>query len=311
MQPEARQFSVPDDFPRLVNLKNAYLANFGRSTTEDRQRFLLSLRDHDAVKDNRVIVDPADSDRLIGYIWVWQQTQGRVVYELVIHPDWQRQGLGSQLIQWAVQRAIELKADHMDAQVNVTNPAEIRFVQKHHFRPLGTYLRMQLQPDVMLSSVEWPAGYDVRTYQQVQDLSTYAMLMNQGYGDLWGHARNVAADEHRKGLAHFDPEGIFLLFTKTGEAVGLGRVQLQSQTNVQDGSHSNTVDVPGIIPAHRLPDLYRVLLLHSLHWMRDHMTEPGTIVMDSWGDFDSTVETFWQLGFEVEQHAIGYRLYLT
>ena len=105
MQPEIRQFVVPDDFPRLVRLKNAYLAPYGRTTTEDRQRFLLNLRDHDPVQDNRVIVDPHDVNQLIGHIWVWQQTQGRIVYELTIHPDWQRRGLGGLLLQWAIQRA--------------------------------------------------------------------------------------------------------------------------------------------------------------------------------------------------------------
>jgi GNAT superfamily N-acetyltransferase len=110
MPPEFRQFAVPDDFPRLVELKNAYLADFGRTTTEERQRFLLSLRDHDAAHDNRVVVHPEDPNWLIGHIWVWQQTQGRIVYDLVIHPDWQQQGLGSQLLQWAKQRAKALNA---------------------------------------------------------------------------------------------------------------------------------------------------------------------------------------------------------
>ena len=310
MQSESRQFAVPDDFPRLVELKNAYLTDFERTTTEERQRFLLSLRDHDAVGDNRVIVHPDDPNQLIGYMWVWQQTRGRIVYELVIHPDWQGQGLGSQLLQWAIRRAKTLNADYIDAQVDVTNQAEIRFTQKHGFRPLGTYLRMDLLQDTPLPDLVLPDGYELRPYQQVQDIATYAMLMNQGYGDLWGHAKNVPVKEHRKGISNYDPEGIFLLYTTSGEAVGMGSAQLETQTSVQDGSHTNTVNVPGVVPSHRQPDLYRALLLHSLHWVRDGMPAPGNILMDSWGDFDSTVDIFWQIGFTVKKHAVGYRLYL-
>ena len=310
MSPEFRQFAVPDDFPRLVELKNAYLADFGRTTTEERQRFLLSLRDHDAAADNRVVVHPDNPNQLIGHIWVWQQTVGRIVYDLVIHPQWQRQGLGSHLLEWAMQRARTLNATHIDAQVDVTNLAEIRFTQKHGFRPLGTYLRMNLLPDVPLPDVVLPDDFELRTYQQVQDITTYAMLMNRGYGDLWGHSQNVSEADHAQGLANFDPDGIFLLYTSSGEPVGIGRAQTQTQTNVQDGSHTNSVDVPGIVPSYRHPALYHALLLHSLHWVRDRMPTPGNILLDSWGDFDSTVDTFWQIGFTVEKHAIGYRLYL-
>ena len=131
----------------------------------------------------------------------------------------------------------------------------MRFVQKHNFLPLGTYLRLQIMPDDVVAAVEWPADYIVRPYQgKRKTLGIYTMLMTDCYGDLWGHAKHVAEDEHRKGLSRFDTEGIFLLFTNENKAVGMGRAQLTTQINVQDGSRTNTVDVPGIIPAHRHPE---------------------------------------------------------
>ena len=135
-------------------------------------------------------------------------------------------------------------------------------------------------------------------------------MMIQGYGDLWGHNSTTTEEAQAQSLQHFDTDGILLLYAPNGDVVGVGQAQLESQTNVQDGGNAYVVNVPGIVPEHRFPDLYRGLILQGLHWVRANMPDPKPIVMDSWGDLDSTVNVFWELGFSVKQHAIGYRYYL-
>ena len=85
-----------------------------------------------------------------------------------------------------------------------------------------------------LTEPDWPAGYTVRTFAEVQDLSLLAEVCNRCYRDMWGHAENVpgAVDEARlaEGMRnspeHYNPASIFMAFAPDGDVAGVcfGRI---------------------------------------------------------------------------------------
>ena len=298
-----RLFNFPDDLPALVNLKNDYFKTYQieRVTDEEKQRQLLSYPAHKPNHDNYVATL---NNELIGHIWVWQQTEARSVFDLHVHPNWTRQGIGTELVKWAIERSRQQGSQHLDSQVNVEHSIDIHFLHKQGLRPLGTYLSMELPVTVSLPEYQWSDNYYVKTYAEVDDISLYTQAMNGSYNDLWGHMVNVSEAFIAQSLTYYQPESIFLLFDAKDAIVGMGRILC----DVENAKY--VVDAPGIFPQHRSASLYRAILLHSLHVLRNQAKQPTNITMDSWGDFDYTVDLFWSLGFIVNKHILGFRYYL-
>ncbi len=301
-----RAFSFPDDIPALVDLKNTYFRahKIDRTTDPEKQRQLLSYPGHQPNLDNHVAVLASQSDTLVGHVWVWQQTPARSYVDLHIHPQWERQGIGTTLFEWAVTRIREYRSAYIDLQVAVDCLPEIKFFRKRGCRPLGTYLHMELPAQSNLPPVVWADGFKIRPYTDVQDLNLYTQAMNRCYSDLWGHMADVSVKFMEQSFDYYPPDHVFMLFDAEDELAGVGRLMMDPDKN------SYAVDAPGIVPMHRSPSLYRDLLLYCLHTIRQQTENPVTIQLDSWGDFDSTVAMFWELGFIDIQHQLGFRYYL-
>ncbi len=308
---EMRPFTMPQDLTRLAQLKNDYWQYYqlDQSTTPEKQEFLLTLENHSAPDDNRVITHPDHADQLIAHVWVWLQTPERVVFDITVHPDWQRQGLGSQLLAWAIDRAKELGTNIIDQQISLTSLAEHQFLRKYQFRPLGTFLSMQLEAP-QVQEPQFPAGYSLKTYAELNDLSLYTHILNACYSDLWGHHTGATEEAQAKWLPYYDPTGIFILFNAQDEPIGIVRAQSTEQTNSQDGGRSNSIDAPGLLPAYREPDYYQALVYQALTWLSQQVDSLNVVTMHSWGDLDKTIDAYWQIGFQPVKHAIGYRYYL-
>lgn len=300
-----RQLNVPGDLPALVALKNAFFEQrkLNRTTTVERQQQLMTYPGHNAARDNCVAVLDDDT-MLVGHIWLWQQTSLRTTLDITVHPKWAQHGIGQRLLDWAVTRAREHGSAYLDAQYPISLPDEIARVQQNGFQPLGTYLNASLPAAVELPPLDWPAGYTLKPYSDVNDISLYTQAMNRCYGDQWGHMSDVSEDFMAQSFEHYPPQNVFLLFDTEEQVCGVVRVQ------VDEAHAAYAVDAPALTPDHRQPELYRALLLYALHVLRNNQPSPAPISLDSWGDANSSVAAFWQLGFECKYHAIGYRYYL-
>ncbi len=310
---------LPDvDLPRLARL---YAINRGLSPThpewestlqniENTQQLYMSVDYHDPAQDRFVIASPENPDEMIGYATAWAKGLYAVRSEIYIavHPDYRRQGLAKRLLQRALERAREQGVQYACMQADAENDEACHaFIQASGFRLEGaSYHSLQLGADVAIQTSALPDGFSIRTYAEVNDIEVYATLMNQAYGDLWGHHLSNAEDQERW-LTYFDPNAIFILFSPDNDPIGIYRVQTQSQNNVQGGHNRDSVDAPGIIPKFRNQRLYRSLLLLGVQWLRDHGAK-GDIMMDSWGDAAETVAMFHEVGFETTYESIAYRL---
>lgn len=102
-----RLFDVETDAPRLLRLFNTLEALDGdpEPSTEAHIRAQLQWRGHNPATDRWVAEHPGDPDTLIAHAWVFQQTHQRTALKVTVHPDWQRRGIGSQLMAVALDRA--------------------------------------------------------------------------------------------------------------------------------------------------------------------------------------------------------------
>ncbi len=214
---------------------------------------------------------------------------------IIVHPDWRRLGIGSNLLSKVIERASQLKADAIQIYANFRHPAAPGFLQKHGFISQGAYTELRLTEGPQLPPVIWPYGYTMRTYAEVQDLSILTQAMNLSYIPLWGH-NEVSESEMASWLPNFNQQGLFLVFSEKGRVIGISRVEPSPERTAKNGRPTGYIDAPGIVPQHRRLDLYRALVLTGIRWLRE---QGHTLVdMESWGDKLEVLKMYRELGFK-------------
>ena len=311
--PKVRAFRE-EDFPAYVALLNAVSEYGGKAerTTEAEQREYAALYTINLAED-RMVMEHPKTPTLIAACDVWRiHNNPSAASTLLVHPDWRRRGLGSELFHAGVQHAVSLNATALDAFA-LPEQGEIRsFLERHNFKVAGFYRDMTLAADKPLPKPNLDA-YTVRTFDQLEGgeeakIDLLLEAANHFWGDLWGH-QVLSGAEGRKTvqdyvLPHHEPEAMFFLFD--GESyIGHDRVSFSEE----DGAKLGYAGVPGLLPAYRSPDLYRELALVGLNWLRTRGC--GEIKFSSWGDGEETVQAFEDLGLTMNFYELGYQRVLS
>jgi ribosomal protein S18 acetylase RimI-like enzyme len=141
-----------------------------------------------------------------------------------------------------------------------------------------------------------PAEFRLCTYDQVNDIKVILEIINKGWSDLPGHK---VADSNNVAWVNQQPQdSIFLLFDDKGKIAGTTSIVM-----LEDGL--GRIDAGGIVPEYRTSDLYRSLALVALEYAVKHGCKK--VMLESWGDYESTIEVYKKLGFEITIHELGYR----
>lgn len=319
-----RLFNPAADFYKLLALRNAMEAiePTDGDTSEESLRATLTWRGHDPARDRWFAMATDDPNKLIGYAWVFAQSSARVVANIRVHPDWRRRGVGSALLACAQARALEYGANHMtEGRWANAEPAHY-FLLHHGFMPVGNNRFFTAPADVPLPEPEWPAGYTVHPFAQVQDLAVLAKACNRCYHDMWGHAENdpTAVDEARLAAGirdspeFYNPEAIFIAFAPDGDVAGIcyGRAFGHEGNDAASGRPKKVVDSPGVVPELRHLGLQRPLTIITMQWLRDNVGA-GPIELWSYGDQEEAVAIYLKLGFILKpnRHLLEYRLVLS
>jgi GNAT superfamily N-acetyltransferase len=302
-----RLFDPEFDIPGLVTLKTEIEAvdQAGTNTSEAAVRAQMKWLGHDPSKDRWVAVSPDAPDKFIGHAWIFAQSPKRSILSVSVHPDWRRKGLGNLLLNQALIRAKELGAIQIVSSTEANNVVGDAFLKYHGFSAVG-HNRFFFAPGEMIHTKPiWPAGYAVRSFAEVNDLSVLVEVCNRCYETMWGHRENTELstvefyDELMKQYPElFSPEGIFLLFGPDKRVVGICCCRVEDSQKV--------IDSPAIVPELRQLDLLRPLVLTSMHWLS---TKPGgNFQLQTWGDSEHAVEIYRELGFTLDDknHSVEY-----
>ena len=309
-----RPFIQGRDLAGLVQLR-IDIENFdhaGNDLSEAAVIETLNWPGHDPQKDRWVIEKPGGHGELFGHAWARAQSPERTVVYVAIHPDWRRKGLGSTLLERMLTRAVEMGATHVTAAADIKNKGADAFLLRNGFQHAGNNRFMRAPAGIPLSEPHWPDGYTVRSYTEVQNLSTLVEAFNRCYGDMWGHRENTKgamneeylAERMKKNPQHYNPDGLLIVFAPDGEVAGVCVAVLGSKVDGQGDDRVMIVDSPGVVPEHRQLGLQRPLTLTAMRWLRSH--SPGPIDLESYGDGEDAVRIYKDLGFVLEEHYLEY-----
>jgi mycothiol synthase len=305
-----RHFESSADLVRLIRLHAEIAAADGQSedASEARLREQMALPGYDPAQDCWVVEAPSDPDRLIAFSSVWKAPAGeRADISGAVHPDFRRKGIGRILIGRTLVRARALGAAQAAAYADARNQPGNAFLREHRFLPVAAYTLLRARKGTAFEAPTWPAGFTVRSFDNVLDLSVLAQAMTSSYDGLWGHEA-VTEDHLKKWLRSWEPEGIFLAFDAGGDVAGMCRAEMSKRLTTERGEPTGYIDAPGVIPWRRRHELYLPLLLTAVRYLIPR--QPAAIDMESWGDEDRTLEVYRQAGFALVRQSVTYRLNL-
>lgn len=131
-----------DDIPHLESLEQqARLSFWG---VENYRKFLLEYPEYFGCK---VVVQETDSkDRLAGFLLARSLFDYLEVLKVGVTPEYQRQGIGTQLMEAAYSEGIKRGCRRCFLEVRKSNEGAIQFYLDHRFRIAGTRLHYYTDP---------------------------------------------------------------------------------------------------------------------------------------------------------------------
>jgi mycothiol synthase len=306
-QPVIRSFSPEQDIPNILSLYAAIEAadRSGMDISEYALRIQLEAPGHDPVKDRWVVELPGEPTSLIASARVRISPDTHLAdANILVHPEWRQRGIGTRLLSKIVLRTNELRANTIQIFANKVQPDAMKFLEKHGFSAQGAYTELRLSEGTRLPPVIWPFGYTMRTYAEVQNLSTLTEAMNLSYIPLWGH-HEVSEQEMAAWLPGFNQQGLLLVFSEKGRVVGISRVEPSPERTLKNGIPTGYIDAPGVVPQHRRLDLYRALVLTGIRWLYEQRQK--LIEMESWGDKLEVLKMYRELGFKDIHQLVCYQ----
>lgn len=305
-----RPFDVESDIPRLVRFLAAAeeIDQSGEDISEITLRTQLTVQQHNPPLDRWVIEHPDHQNDLIGHsvVWTASTADGVQVAEvsIVVHPEWRRQGLGTELLSRSIARAQTLDAALIRLYADTRDHATTMFLTKHHFEPVSAYTEMGAAIDTISETASLPCGYTIRSYRDVQQVQALVDGFNQGFAGLWGH-HTVTTEDVTQAMPSLTWDGVFLLFAPDDTVAGICCSQCHSQRTERNDQPTGYIDNPGVVPAHRSVLLYQALLLHAVQWLRrQHQT---WVELESWGDTAETIQSYEQLGLIIMRQQLAYQ----
>ena len=276
----------------------------GEDTSEEYLRASLTWLNYRPEKDVWV----AESDgKLVGYGVAFEQPSQRCTLYVVVHPSIRRTGLGSQLLELTLARAREVDSRDLLIYANEHNNASNAFLKKHGFVPVGSSGAMKAPASLEIPRFEFPEGFTLKRYSEVNDPLILLAALNECYLDMWGHQHNdKPTDEELKSprfLKHYAADDILLLFDEKDSIFGICSLKPLGKRE-GNGEVSDLLDGPGIIQEYREQGYQRQLVLAGIQHLRKKGVRP--ITLEFWGDNENALNIYRSLGFEMVNHYFTY-----
>jgi mycothiol synthase len=276
----------------------------GEDTSEEYLRASLAWPNYRPAQDVWV----AESEgKLVGYGVALEQPSQHCTIYVVVHPSQRHKGLGSQLLELTLSRARELGSKNILVYANERNNESDLFLKHHKFQQVGSSGSLKLDAEIEIPAAEFPNGFTLKKYSQVNDPLILLKTLNDCYLGMWGHGHNDnPSEEERKSprfLQYYDADDILLLFDEKDSIFGIGSLKSQGKRE-DNGELSDLLDAPGILQEYREQGYQRPMVLAGIQHLRKRGTRP--ITLEFWGDNENALDIYRSLGFEMVNRYIAY-----
>jgi mycothiol synthase len=313
-----RPFSVPDGAV-VTDLLNDYLelAMGLRKVTEDEFCSLLGLPQFDAANSTRLVLSP--QGRAVGCAIVTDIASPPVHPGVVgcVHPDLERQGIGTHLVQWAIERgrqAVARVPDGARVSLYFTLPGQHeptrQLFDKFAMQPIRHSWLMAIDLEQEPPQPRWPQGIVVRTFQEHADVRAVYRAVHDAFQDHWGYVERPE-DEGVQRLQHsiandpaFDPS-LWYLAMEGEEIAGMALCR----ASMGEDPSTALVETLGVRRPWRCQGLGLSLLHHAFGEFYRRGKQHASLGVDA-GSLTGATRLYQKAGMRVAQQATVYEFEL-
>lgn len=296
---EIRHYIPEIDLSALARMLTEIEA-IDRDGEETSEEYLRSMNDWPNFEPDQNLWIAELDGSFVGYGQIVPRSDNPTTIYIVVHPTQRRKGLGSKLLGLTLSRAYQAKSKTILIYANGKNTASNAFLTRHKFTVAGTS-GVMIAPVNNLPLLEIQPDYSIRRYSELGDPQIIVRALNDCYKGMVGHSQNVTnADRF---INYRGAEGIHLLFNKTGTLIGICAAKPEGKTD--EHGISDLLDGPGLIKDYRQQRLQRFLTLAVMHWLRKKSAR--SIMLEYWGDDESTLRIYRSLGFEMTDQQFTYQ----
>ncbi|MBI4445166.1 MAG: GNAT family N-acetyltransferase [Acidobacteria bacterium] len=130
----AIRHATPADLPRLIELEQVCFES---------DRFTLKQYRQLIGRRRAEVVVYESAGKVVGSatILLNRRVGGARLYNLNVHPDFQRRGIGKALLRWTVEHAASARCDWVSLEVKVNNPVALSLYKKFGFETIQRLCR--------------------------------------------------------------------------------------------------------------------------------------------------------------------------
>jgi len=192
------------DFPAAVEVFNAYAEAAGsRPTSLSYLCRPLKMAGFDMQNDTRVVISP---EGRIAAFAIMENMSMPPVYPSMrggVHPDFEKRGIGTYLLTWAENRAIQYLKEipagiraGLRCYCSIRYQPAIKLFKDGGFKEIRQFRNMRIDLANASPRPQWPENITLTTFKDHPDLRAVYRTIDEAFRDHWGH---IAQDEE-KGL---------------------------------------------------------------------------------------------------------------
>lgn len=229
--------------------------------------------------------------RLIGFAQMWippepaEHQEGHLWFR--IHPEARQQGLESEAVTWAETRMQAVKSatnlpTKLLASCREHEADRIALFESYKLTYERCFFRMVRSLQQPIPNSVLPSGFQVRYFDETQDLEPWVELYNHTFVDHWGfHTLTVEQEQHWRQDPNYRADLDLLAIAPDGTFAGFCCGEIDVEENQQRGVKEGWIARLGTRRGFRRLGLGRALLLAGLQRLQQEGMEKVLLGVDT------------------------------
>lgn len=228
-----------------------------------------------------VQVLPGEAGELIAFVQVgiFKEGTARLNFEIAVHPDFRRRGIGTALYELVMQRAERTSVAQITTPV-YTLPGESTggagaWLAERGFNPGHSFWQMRFDNVADIREPAFPEGIGVRAFNDMErDPGIWANLIMNTFGEA-ASAAGIIAQLSEPGVSR---DGYFFAVDQTtGREVGTSRARI----DIVGGGEIGYIGTVGVLPTYRGRGIAGALLGQTLNYLAGRGMSSATLFVEN------------------------------